>query len=330
VAVAIVAGVYGVESLATDGRVWQATFVAAKAVGEVHPADWYYVGILYLAIAGGTTGLILLLAAAGLSSVAAGRGISRTIVTVLGTIVIALILVMLVLQNIRPQLELGALKLIVTFGVLLVVIPVCAMVGRSSFLGGRLDAGLWVYLAGEVGLFTVLSRMSTGSWSNYAIQSVVFMSVLTARAVARVVADASSPRILWPVALAVLGVLASTANALFETGRRSQVDRAAVAAILTHVGHPPSAVFFSDRPGLNRVNGRLELVYDAWLYPVFEHVGLAVPRSQWLGPALASDPIRVVVNPTPSSRMDGVASTLHALGYRQAFHLGSSFYVWTR
>ena len=32
----------------------------------------------------------------------------------------------------------------------------------------------------------------------------------------------------------------------------------------------PMPIFFADRPGLNRVHGRADLVYDPWLYPVFE------------------------------------------------------------
>ena len=33
---------------------------------------------------------------------------------------------------------------------------------------------------------------------------------------------------------------------------------------------PAAEVFFVDLPGLNRLHGRIDLVYDPWLYPVFE------------------------------------------------------------
>ena len=62
--------------------------------------------------------------------------------------------------------------------------------------------------------------------------------------------------------------------------------------MVEHLKLPPSAFFFLERPGINRVNGRLELVYDDWLYPVFESLHLAEPRSGWLG--LRSDPARYV------------------------------------
>jgi hypothetical protein len=37
-------------------------------------------------------------------------------------------------------------------------------------------------------------------------------------------------------------------------------------------------VFVVDCPGMNRLHGRLDLVYDEWLYPVFETMGLAGPQ----------------------------------------------------
>jgi hypothetical protein len=238
--------------------------------------------------------------------------------------------VILPLQTAWLRPEIGDLALIATFGIMLVVIPLGMLIEPSSFLGNWLDVVVWVYLAGEVALFTILLRMSTGSWSNYAIQAVVFASVLTARAVSRT-ADALSPsRVLRPVALGVLGVLASATNALFETTMKTRADRGAVAAIVAHVQRPSSAFFFASRPGLNRVHGRQDLVYDDWLYPVFEQLGLAQPRSQWLGPALAAGPVHVVVNPSKSRTIEGVEPTLYALGYRHEIQVGPSFYVWTR
>jgi len=216
-----------------------------------------------------------------------------------------------------------------TTGAMTVLTPICAVIARSSFLGSRIDAGFWIYLAGEVALSSVLFRMSSGAWSNYAIQAIVFGSVVTARAVARAADDVSSWRVLMPVALAAWGVLACAVNDLANVVMRTLADRAAVEAIVTHVGQPRSAVFFSDRPGFNRLGGRTELVYDDWLYPVFERLGQAEPRSRWLAAALASGPVRVVVKTSPTARIEGVEPSLYVLGYRRDARAGP-FYVWTR
>ena len=60
VAVAIVAAVYGLEGMATRGRVWQAVIVAAGGVGRVHPGDWDHVYIVFVGITNRTAGLIAL------------------------------------------------------------------------------------------------------------------------------------------------------------------------------------------------------------------------------------------------------------------------------
>jgi hypothetical protein len=329
VALGIVVGVYGLEWLATGGRIWQAAIVAAGAVGRVHAADWDHVWIAFLRVTEKTTGLILLLAAAGLSTVVAQPGLGRTIIAVVGTVVIGMIVGLFAVQAIADDLDAGALALIGTFFTVM-VIPVCALVARSSFLGSRIDGSLWIYLAAELALCTVLFRMTTGAWDNYAIQAVVVAAVLAARAVSRAAVVASSPRVLWPLALTVLGVLPSAASDLAFAAIQTRADRAAVEEIVAHVRRPPSALFFAGRPGLNRVHGRRELVYDDWLYPVFEQLGLAEPRSRWLGPAVASGPIRVVVQTSQSPRVDGVEPTLYALGYRHDIRVAPSFYVWTR
>jgi hypothetical protein len=329
VAAAIVTVVYGLEGLVTGGRIWQAAFLAPGAVGRVHPADWDHVGITWVGIIHMTAGLILLLVAAGLTAVMAQPGIGRKVVAILGTGLVAFILVLLALRRVGPSPSVAAWAVVATSAALAVLIPLCAALCRSTFLGGRVDARFGLYLAGEVVLATALFRMSSGAWSNYAIQAIVFGSIVTARAVARVTGAASSVRTLLPVALAVWGVLASASHDVVNVARRTGAERADLEQIATHVGRPRSTWFFSDRPGLNRLGGRTELVYDHWLYPVFERLGLAEPRTQWLGAALASGPVRVVVNPSSARRIDGVQASLYALGYLPAAHVGP-FYAWKR
>jgi hypothetical protein len=276
-----------------------------------------------------TVGLILLPAAAGLAVVASRPGIGRRFVALSGTLCVGLILVLLAVHTVAPSPRIAALTVIATIGAMAVLIPVCALIGRSEFLGRRIDGRFWVYLAGEVALATVLFRLSRGAWSNYAIEAVVFGSIVSARMVARVVDAASSRRVLLPVALAAGSVLACAYNELVSTAQRTAVERAAVAEIVGHLGQPRSAFFFPDHPGLNRLGGRNDLVYDPWLYPVFERLGLAEARSGWLAAALASGTVWVVVKTSRDARIEGVEPNLYALGYLPDVRVGP-FYVWKR
>ena len=79
---------------------------------------------------------------------------------------------------------------------------------------------------------------------------------------------------------------------------------------------PSTEIFFVDLPGANRVHGRIDLVYDPWLYPVFESIGLAEPRSIWLEQALATGPVRVVATTSSRTEIDGLKRTLPELGYQ--------------
>ncbi len=78
---------------------------------------------------------------------------------------------------------------------------------------------------------------------------------------------------------------------------------------------------------MNRLHGRFDLVYDEWLYPVFEALGLAEPRTIWLRRILTAGNIRFVVNTSDDPHLDGIAQTLPALGYVRKYHVGP-FYAW--
>ncbi len=114
-----------------------------------------------------------------------------------------------------------------------------------------------------------------------------------------------------------------------KTFRLRSIDRNALAQVLDHVGRRSTEVFVVARPGDNRVNGRLDLVYDDWLYPVFESIHHAEPRSIWLHGALKSGGIRYIVNTSDSPNVDGLGETLPHLGYVRDFTLGP-FFVWRR
>ena len=87
--------------------------------------------------------------------------------------------------------------------------------------------------------------------------------------------------------------------------------------------------FFVDRPGVNRLDGRTDLVYDDWLYPVFESIGLAEPRTAWLTRALTSGPVQVVVTTSDRPRVGDNGPPLARLRYRPRTQVGP-FFVWVR
>ena len=104
----------------------------------------------------------------------------------------------------------------------------------------------------------------------------------------------------FPPALAALAVPAFAFTDVKQVLGKRTAETAGLARLLEYVQRPAAEIFFVDLPGANRVHGRIDLVYDPWLYPVFESIGLAEPRSIWLEQALATGPVRVVA--TTSSR----------------------------
>jgi hypothetical protein len=146
---------------------------------------------------------------------------------------------------------------------------------------------------------------------------------------ARAFERAPSWHALFPVALAALAVPAFAFTDITQVLAKRRADRTEVARVLEYVQRPATEIFFVDLPGENRTHGRLELVYDPWLYPVFESIGLAEPRSIWLEKALSAGPVRTVVAPASRSTIDGLKRTLPELGYRAASRVGR-YLVWTR
>jgi hypothetical protein len=328
---AIVLAVYGTEELVTEGRMSQAVFRAASTTSRVHPADLARSEIVLVLIAGKSSGLIELMMAAGLATVAARGGIGRAALVVGGTTLMGLIAVWSFLNSFDIivtgwDTEIGEGLLIAA---VFAVIPMCFLVATRKLLVGRLDRLLWVYLAAELGLVTILSWMSTGAWVNYGIQIVVFVSVLSARGLARALEQAHMPRQVFPIVLAALVVLLSVCGNAMTTIRLRNAERIILAQIFDRLARPSSEFFFVDRPGENRLCGRLDLVYDEWLYPVFESIHQAEPRSIWLERALTSDSVSVVVKMSDTPNIDGLSETLPRLGYIPATHL-KPFYVWKR
>ena len=132
-----------------------------------------------------------------------------------------------------------------------------------------------------------------------------------------------------PAALAALAVPLFAFTDAKEVVAKRRVERELLTVLFAQIRPSAGEIFFVDRPGDNRVHGRPELVYDPWLYPVFESIGLAEPRSVWLKRALTTGPVRIVIGPRGSDRIDGIPQSLSELGYRPSLRLGPLI-VWER
>jgi hypothetical protein len=325
----IVATVYLLEALVTGGRIWQAAFVAASQVGRVHPGGWGHLSNVLVGVLMRSAGLAGVLVGAAVVMVASRSGWLRVLVGFLGTAVISVVVAALLLHPVVYTNLPGAVAVLGTAGALAIVFPICAIFEGRLVLGNWVDKSLWAYVVAEASLAAVLVYSSVGAWSNYAIQALVFGGILAARAASRAMQAALGGWQLFPLALALLGIAAGTFDDLFDASLQIRTERTVVDLIFEHTRLPPSAFFFTDRPGFNRIDGRLDLVFDQWLYPVFEQLGLAESRSRWLATAIRYGPVRAVVNTSDHARIDGIDVSLLDLGYHPDVRTGP-FYVWTR
>jgi hypothetical protein len=326
----IVLAVYGTEEVVTRSEMSQSVFQAAFAVSRVHPADTIRAFLVLYGIIARSTGMIGLLLAASLVSVTHGRRIVRAGVVILGGGTLALITLEASFSALRiPIADVDHLLTLAYLVVAMVlVIPACYLMAPRVLIGERIDRVLWIYLAAELAFVIILSRMSTGAWINYGVQAVVFASVLIARALDRAIEHIRSRRQVFPIAVAALVSLIGVGDEIGTSTERRRVEKAAINHIFDELGHPPSQrFFFVALPGLNRVYGRLDLVYDGWLYPVFEYLHLAEPRSSWLRRALRSDSVGYVITATDSPIIEGIPEPINRLGYAPDIKVGP-YFVW--
>jgi hypothetical protein len=315
--------------VATGGRIFRAIFVAVANVRRVHPSDWARVGIVLLAIIGRMIGVILVLSAAGLARIQNLPGRAPAIIAALGTLVIALLTGLqldVLFDHSNAKL---AILVIGTMATGCVMILLGSRFWRRAMTIGMLDRALWLTTAAEIIAVVLLCRASTGAWVNYAIQAGVFGCVLAARALDRAVADISSARAFLAIMLATLAVVAGPVYFVYPEIMQRQLERKAKELIFDHMKRPPHEFFFVDRPGVNRLDGRFDLIYDNWLYPVFESARLAEPRSVWLLLRLTDGSVRFVVNTSDSVQIPGIGGTLTELGFVRRIHVGP-YYVWER
>lgn len=326
IATAIVVVDYVIEQEATSGMMAAAVFRAAANVSRVHPGGWLHVATVLAAVLGNSAGLISLLGAA---AAALGARLAFTDHAPLtarlfwstAAALVASLACLTVLQLFVIRLWLGWMLLAAALLIVLFIVPAAALCRRLTS-PPRLNTFLAIYFAGEVVLLIVLSRLSDGAWVNYAIQATVFAVVVTARALSRALEESPRPVVALVTIIAALAVPAAVCMDLKAEVTRRRGERAAVARLLQALGGPASAYFFAERPAFNRMVGHVELVYDDWLYPVFESTGLAESRSQWLGRALIAGGVRFVVTTADAPRVPAIETIPRAHSYRAAGRFG--------
>ncbi len=333
--VAVTVLIYGIEWYETSGRVLQAAFVAASSVARVHPGSWDSVIVVSLGILNRSAGMVTLLCAAPAAAAAARGGVPRMIVATAGTLAVGMVLAALVIHALTPLdspqiARRGAFIVIYLLICILAALPGVTLSVDRRDPGSETGVPLGWYLAAELAVVVFLARQSSGAWLNYAIPATAFAAALAGRALSRSWTSASRPWAMLPVGLALLTLLVACLSGLAEDRRHDRGERGDIEQIFGHIKRDRPACYFTNRPGVNRLEGRLELVHDDWLYPVFERIGMAEPRSGWLGHALGPHgPVRVVVATSPDQRIEGTSLDLRRLGYRADIRVGP-FYVWIR
>ena len=319
---------YGGEEWITGGQMSRSVFVAALTVGQAHPADWLFSANYLLVLVWKCVGPILLLAAAGLVLVSAGRGRAQRGLVMAGAIVIGAVAGLAVIQFFVIRIGISALLTASLMMVVVVVIPAC-YVFEKSLVSEWLDRALWGYFAAEMVFTTILWRLSTGGWFNYAIEAVLIGCVLTARTLARAFDRPVSWRFLISAVMAAVAVPVFAWTDVRQVLRRRDTEAKEMALLLNRLPQPASQIFFVDLPGANRLHGRRGLVYDPWLYPVFESIDQAEPRSGWLEEELATGATRFVATISSHAKVDGLRRSLPELGYSRSGRVGS-YFLWAR
>jgi hypothetical protein len=306
IALAMILAYYFVEQQASGGLMAAAVFGAAANVRRVHPGSWLHVATVFAAVLGNSAGLVSLVGAGAASSLSRRAGVAARLGLTTAAALAAGLACLTVVQVFVVRVWLGWTLLAMALFVLVIVVLAAASHGRLDPATARLDAFLAIYLAGELVCVIVLSRLSDGAWVNYAIGAMVFAVVLSARALSSALEEPPWPWIALVTVLTAIAVPATVCMSIKSEASRRRGENAGVARLLQTVGGRPSQYFFAERPAFNRMAGEVDLVYDDWLYPVFEAAGLAESRSEWLGRAVVDHRVRFVVTTADISRIPGM------------------------
>lgn len=216
----------------------------------------------------------------------------------------------------------------------------CLLVRPRLLCDRRLDAILWAYLVVDLVVLEVISFNNPGAYFNYAIQAVVFGSLLTGRALSRAVETRRPAWRVFPIAAVVLLFAVEDLAFLERVFRQRLATAASLSSLLrepTLRGRRREETYFVGLPQYNRLVGRQDLAHDEWLYGQFERARQAEPRSQWLLPEFTRGPIRFVIIPQdppiaiPQDPpvIPGLFVSLKDLGFDRIGEIGR-FRIWER
>ena len=327
-ALAIVSGYYGFEQWFTSGQLTHSVFSAARHVMEVHPADDFFALNLTLALIWKCVGPILLIGAASAAMAAGKTGYAPSIFVRASTLLIGLITALTIMQVFVARAWLGGVIAAGLVLVIAIVIPICGIIERDA-IGCWPDGVFGVFCSCELLFAISLWSLSTGGWFNYALEAVVLVSVLAGRAVARACERSASSAARLPLLIAALALPAYALTDLRQVVLKRDSESREARSVVSTAGCAASAILFVDLPGMNRLNGRRDLVIDPWLYPVFEATGLTEPRSVWIEQRLRDGSIHAVATTAPGDKIDGVTRSLPELGFRIVRRAGR-YRVWLR
>ena len=231
-------------------------------------------------------GVILLLVAVAGAAASVRRGWRARVITVACVALIILVPALAIVPAAPEAASISRLVVLALAVTLVCTLPDLAETLAQFRYGAEIDLAYVLYAAGELALAAYAFRMGTGTWHNHVVQGAIFGAVLAARAVAKSAQRPLPARAALIVAMAALAVPAIALADAYQVVSSRRAECSSIDQMLRRLGVTRATIFFVDRPGLNRLHGRTDLVYDPWLYPVFESIALAEPRSVWLARAL--------------------------------------------
>ena len=238
------------------------------------------------------------------------------------------------LRHLRPT-NLGAVTALLvetakrTMWLVAIAAACVAMRPRRTLSGDRADAILLPFLIAEATATLALYCSSDGAFTNYAVQAALIACALTARLLDRLLDENVGWRWLAPMAVALVWAADDFRLARHPWGSRIQDERDLTALVAQDSRSAARQTYFAAAHDANRRFGRWEWTHDEWLYDVFETVGAAPKRDDWMRARLTDGTIRRVIVTNDSERIPGVRQSLPDLGFRRT-RVSGRYQVWER
>jgi hypothetical protein len=195
------------------------------------------------------------------------------------------------------------------------------------------DAFMAAFLVVECVEIVPLCMYNSGAADNYILQASVLACLLLGRSLGSFLRSASvRPRYLALIALASFAILLRDAQFLELAMRTHHSDQKDLRQLLTDIrisAWPKDTRIFIEEPGLTRMYGRMDLVYDEWLYGAFESAGEAEPRERWLKRIISHGSVQLIITASDRETVPGILLPLKDLGYL-AILMKGRFQAWVR